>query len=371
MGAYEKTIKSDERAIFELRSLFQKYGYTQYKMSKFEEYDLYVKNKEFLVSGEVITFTDTTGKLMALKPDVTLSIIKNSKDVPGAIQKVYYNENVYRVSKGSSGFKEIMQTGLECIGDTGAYEICETLLLALKSLETLSGSFVLDISFIDILSSLLDSIDLPDEKKAALTYAIEQKNTGEVKKICEECAVGEKEKNSLNGIASVYGSIDKVLPELENICINDKMKKACGVFFEICRQMQKSGYEKHINIDFSIVNDMKYYNGVVFKGYIEGVPASVLSGGQYDKMMRRMGRRANAVGFAVYLDMLQRLGEQKEKFDVDTVLIYTKDAKTGDIAQAVEKLTETGSVLAEKTLPENIKYKRLMKLSGKELTEIK
>jgi hypothetical protein len=56
---------------------------------------------------------------------------------------------------------------------------------------------------------------------------------------------------------------------------------------------------------------------------------------------------------------------------VDTVLIYTKDAKTGDIAQAVEKLTETGSVLAEKTLPENIKYKRLMKLSGKELTEIK
>ena len=71
-------IKNDEKAIFALRSLYQKYGYKQYKMSKFEEYDLYAKNKDFLVSDSVITFTDFGGKLMALKPDVTLSIIKNS-----------------------------------------------------------------------------------------------------------------------------------------------------------------------------------------------------------------------------------------------------------------------------------------------------
>ena len=38
-------------------------------MSKFEEYDFYAVNKDFLVSDSVITFTDTNGKLMALKPD--------------------------------------------------------------------------------------------------------------------------------------------------------------------------------------------------------------------------------------------------------------------------------------------------------------
>ena len=73
-------LKNDEKAIFKLRTIYQKYGYTQYKMSKFEEYDLYVRNKKFLVSDNIITFTDTDGKLMALKPDVTLSIIKNTKD---------------------------------------------------------------------------------------------------------------------------------------------------------------------------------------------------------------------------------------------------------------------------------------------------
>ncbi|MBQ5649696.1 MAG: ATP phosphoribosyltransferase regulatory subunit, partial [Clostridia bacterium] len=91
-------LKNDEKAVYALRTLFRQYGYLPFKMSKFEEYDLYVKNKDFLVSDKVITFSDTNGKLMALKPDVTLSIIKNGEDEAGCKQKVYYNENVYRVS---------------------------------------------------------------------------------------------------------------------------------------------------------------------------------------------------------------------------------------------------------------------------------
>jgi ATP phosphoribosyltransferase regulatory subunit len=105
-----KLLKNEEKAIFALRALYKGYGYLPYKMSKFEEYDLYVRNKDFLVSDSVITFNDTNGKLLALKPDVTLSIIKNTTDEAGCKEKVYYNENVYRVNKGAHGFKEIMQT---------------------------------------------------------------------------------------------------------------------------------------------------------------------------------------------------------------------------------------------------------------------
>ena len=146
----KEVIKNDEKAIFALRSLYQKYGYRQYKMSKFEEYDLYARNKDFLVSDSVITFTDIGGKLMALKPDVTLSIIKNSAE--GSLTKVYYNENVYRVSGTSHTFKEIMQTGLECIGDIDMYNICEVIMLAVESLSAISSDFVLDISHMGLIS---------------------------------------------------------------------------------------------------------------------------------------------------------------------------------------------------------------------------
>ena len=120
----ERTPKNAEQAVFALRELYGRYGYTQYKMSKFEEYDLYVRNKDFLVSDNVITFTDMSGKLMALKPDVTLSIIKNTKDIKGQ-SKVYYDENVYRISDSTKSFKEIKQVGLECIGDIDTFSMYE------------------------------------------------------------------------------------------------------------------------------------------------------------------------------------------------------------------------------------------------------
>ena len=83
----EAILKNEERAILKLRSLYKKYGYMPFKMSKFEEYDLYVRNKDFLISDRVITFNDTNGKLLALKPDVTLSIIKNGDSPPGLTSK--------------------------------------------------------------------------------------------------------------------------------------------------------------------------------------------------------------------------------------------------------------------------------------------
>ena len=47
---------------------------------------------------------------------------------------------------------------------------------------------------------------------------------------------------------------------------------------------------------------------MVFQGYVDGVPARVLSGGRYDKLMERLGKHSGAIGFAVYLDQLERLG---------------------------------------------------------------
>ena len=109
----DSVLQTAEKITLSLRQLFLNNGYKPYRMSKFEEYDFYVGNKDFLVSDQVITFTDVDGKLMALKPDVTLSIIKNSPDMPNKTQKVFYNENVYRVSKGTGSYKEILQTGIE------------------------------------------------------------------------------------------------------------------------------------------------------------------------------------------------------------------------------------------------------------------
>ena len=161
----EKILKNEEKAIFALRSLYKSYGYLPFKMSKFEEYDLYAKNKDFLISDEVITFTDRSGKLLALKPDVTLSIVKNTADRPETIQKLFYNENVYRVSKSSRSFRELMQVGLEALGNVDDYCVAEVLELACRSLRSISARCVLEISHLGLLQELIEGIGIPEKQK--------------------------------------------------------------------------------------------------------------------------------------------------------------------------------------------------------------
>ena len=356
----ELFLSFNEKVMFSLRSLYSSYGYSQYKMSRFEEYDLYARNKDFLISDSVITFTDTSGKLMALKPDVTLSIIKNIKDEPETLQKVFYNENVYRVSKGSHTYKEIMQAGLECFGDIDSYNICEVITLAAKSLKSISDSCVLDISHLGLLENVFESFSVPDFARSELIKLIGEKNTHELERLCEKLEIDSKSKETLKLLVSTAGSPDKVLPILEKE-LADKTDITPIIKLKAIFDAIEESVKPMLRIDFSVVNDIKYYNGIVFKGFIEGIPASVLSGGQYDKLMQKMNRRSGAIGFAVYLDMLERFNISSNEYDIENLLLYSENSDLSKLNRYVKNLLKEGqTVLACKQIPQNTKYHRLI-----------
>lgn len=370
MNISASVLRNEEKAIFDLRSLYSRYGYSQYKMSKFEEYDLYVRNKDFLVSDNIITFTDTNGRLMALKPDVTLSIIKSSDKMVegGGIYKVYYDENVYRTSEPGASFKEITQVGLECIGDVDDYNIYEVLLLAAKSLGMISDNYVLDVADLDVIDAVIEDVGIPVSRKGELLSLIGEKNAHGVRALCEECSVCADKPVRL---ITAYGSPKKVIPALREI-LPESAAHLADRLEKITSCVEKEGFEGHINIDFSVTGNAKYYNGLVFKGFVAGLPMGILSGGQYDRLMARMHRSSRAIGFAVYLDLLERLEEDGEDYDVDTLLIYDEAVSLKTLGDAVSMLTANGkSVSAQKNVPEKMKYKQLVKLGerGMEILE--
>lgn len=304
----DSVLQNGEKIIFSLRQLYAGHGYIPYRMSKFEEYDLYARNKDFLVSDNVITFTDTNGKLLALKPDVTLSIIKNTGDAPDKTQKVYYNENVYRVSKGTNSFKEIMQVGLECFGAVDDKNICEVILLAAESIRMLSPQSVLDISNLGLIDGIISATGLPIEKRSAMYQAIGEKNFHEITALCADCDNNDSVK-LLKELISVRGSVGEVLPKLDGIFFASEKEDEYSKFRAVLTALEGSPKADIIRVDFSVVDDINYYNGIVFKGFVNSVPTVVLSGGQYDNLMRKLQRRSKAIGFAVYTDALERIEE--------------------------------------------------------------
>ena len=359
----QEIFKEEERVAFGLRSLYKKYGYLPYKMSKFEEYDLYAQNKDFLRLAGVVTFNDTDGKLLALKPDITLSIVKNDTD-GDAKRKVYYNENVYRVSGKTGRFKELMQVGLECIGDLDVYDVFETVYLAAASLALISEKFVLDLSHLGILSSVIKSVGGSDGFENAALRCLAEKNEHGLRAYAQEYGVSEESVERLVQLIGAYGNPDTVLVALEGLCDCAASKAALAELRALWALLKTTEYADRIRLDFSVINDGNYYDDVVFKGFIDGIGEGVLAGGRYDKLLQKLGKKSGAIGFAVYLDLLEGFGQQPRMQDVDVLVLYDDSVATETLVKTVQSLVKDGySVSAQKSAGD-LRYKKLVDLTG-------
>jgi ATP phosphoribosyltransferase regulatory subunit len=127
--------------------------------------------------------------------------------------------------------------------------------------------------------------------------------------------------------------------------------------------LENTEYAKNIRIDFSVVNDMNYYDDIVCKGFIEGIGEGVLSGGRYDKMLHGMRRKSGGIGFAVYLDLLEGFHQEKNAFDVDILLLYDDNADLQKLAATVQKLVAAGNSVCTQKSEKGIRYAKLVKFA--------
>lgn len=349
----EPSLSPAERAMLSLRGLYEQFGYKKYQISQFEEYGLYLQFKSFLAGGRILSFTDLDGRLLALKPDVTLSIAKNARADCGA-EKAYYIENVYRESVSSGTIKEISQMGLEYLGGSGGYAQAEVLGLAQETLAAVGPEHVLEVSHMGFVVGLFESLGLEGSARAEVMDCLSAKSAHGVEAAARNAGVGSVGVSVLSELCSLSGSFGRTLVKARGLCLNGKMTAALDELDETVRAV---GESKSLQLDFTLQGDMEYYDGLLMSGYLDGVPKAVLSGGRYDGLMKKLGRDMSAVGFALYLDDLDRLPRVREACDVDVLVLADADADAAGLLAAVKSLTAQGlRVKVEAQTPEKLRF---------------
>ncbi len=358
------SLKADEKLLFSLRELYRCYGYRSFRMSKFEKYELYAGNKDFLVSDRVITFNDTNGELLALKPDVTLSIVRNALFRPGCKQKLYYHENVYRPAGSSRQFREIMQCGLECIGDLDDYDVYEVLHLAAESLGAISEHSVLSVSHLGILTSLFTGIGAGEKDHGEILSLVAARNEHELAELFFRNRWDEDLLRDLRALLGLSCSLKELPGKLESLhldWLDDSVRR------ELCELSALCGAEDNrLCFDLSVINDIHYYNGIVFQGFVQGISEKVISGGRYDSLLKRMNRKGRAIGFAVYLGILDQLLISGETKDADVLLLYDQDTPLSLLRDKADKLRRTGRSVNTQCCPDGGRYGETVDLRGGE-----
>lgn len=362
---------NDELTVLKLRKLYEDRGFKKFRMSKFESYDFYARNKDFLVGNRIITFTDLNGKLMALKPDVTLSIVKNADNTADR-QKLYYTENVYRESKDIHEFKEISQVGLEVLGDIDLFQTVEIITLAIKSLLELDENAILEISHMGYTEGLLDCLTNDTHLRNELHKLFKEKNAHDLIKLAESNSLPKSPVNTAVDVMSCKSSNDETIENALSNALNSRMQEAVKEVSAIFSLLKKTDLDKHIRIDFSVTDDPGYYNGILMHGYVHSIPRDVLSGGRYDSLMSKMGKdKTQAMGFAIYFDALDRKLHVRNKIGTDVIVVYNENADINILADFCNKLDSDGiSYNAVTQMPENCGNSKIYCVDGSDIKEV-
>lgn len=313
---------NENSIVSNLINIYERFGFKKIKLSKFEDYNLYNNNKDFLQTEHILTFMNLNGNLKSLRPDVTLSIVKKVlKDNEKETQKIYYIEDIYKIV--SNEYEEIPQVGVEIIGKLNNYSNLEIISMAIESLKSINKNYILEISNIDFISTIFDEINLEENLKIEILNNIYLKNKHDLEKLLNKNVDGKYKKYILSFI-ELSGNYKDILKKLKSLIINKKMQKSyeelksLSFVFELYNNFDK------ILLDFSIESQLGYYNGIIFKGYIKESNDIILSGGRYDKLLNKFNSNKNAIGFAIYMDKLYE--KNKTSDFIDILILY----KSGD-----------------------------------------
>ncbi len=304
MQNFINSMPIEDRLPIVLSMLYEQSGYKKYCMSKFEEYGFYSDNRDFLSTDGIIAFNNSAGKLMALKPDITLSIVKNARRLESGYAKYYYNENVYRIDGSSHDCKEIKQCGIEVLGDLDEKLTAEAVTLAVESLKSIDKDFSLIISHISFVNALLIKTGIKGEDLKNAIRFIKGKNSHDLLYLCEKSGVSPDNTKALLKLLKISGELLNTLAPLKELVFDEATKKAYLELEALAAAFKGSSDADKIKLDLSVINNLDYYNGIVLQGYVRNAPAPVLSGGRYDSLAAKIRGEGGAFGFALYLDGL-------------------------------------------------------------------
>ena len=361
MNIQTDALGREEAVAFELCRLYEQSGYRQFRMRHLEEYALYLENKNFLSSEYVIPFTGTDGRLMALKPDVTLSILKTTKATEKNTQKLYYRESVFRFDRRGGDYKEINQLGLEMLGGVDTFAGAELCMLAAQSLAAIKENYLLCFSHMGLLSAILAGLGLSEEKGKTLLPFLKSRNPHDLLECALKEGVDAKKAKKLVSLIDGTLSQSEAILAAKELAASDAGDSAANELLDLLNILGECGYKGRVQADFSVIADQSYYNGIAFFGYVEGVPQAILSGGRYDLLAKRFGKDISAMGFAVYVSELLRFESAQNAYDADIALIYSETDCPLSVAKAAQALRKSGkSTLAVKSLPKDAKVKEIV-----------
>ena len=340
-----------------IENILDKWGYNEVVTPTIEFYETFNSGFQNLKEEEVYKFFDNKGRILVLRPDMTIPIARvvatKFKDVPAPI-RFRYSADVFRVNQSLGGKKnEYTDCGVELIGVKDASSDLEILVTALDVLKILEESEIkLEIGNINFFNSAVKNLDLEEDQRVKLAQLIDKKSLKELEDFLSQLKVTEEYKEFFTKLPWLFGGRE-VLEKAREYSFNDELKDSIDYLEKLASTLDELGYGDLISFDLGMVQRLNYYTGITFRGYVEGVGAIALSGGRYDNLIALFGEDRPAVGFSINLDSLLDIMKNKNINIKESYKLYYGNKSMVEAFKQGEVLRNEGYVV-EMIFDENL-----------------
>ncbi|TQS76487.1 ATP phosphoribosyltransferase regulatory subunit [Ornithinibacillus gellani] len=296
-----------EQLISMMNHRFSTYGYQPFHTPILEPYQLYMDVKGTIHPDEMVKVIDRTGKVLVLRPDVTIPISQYAAHQKNLKNKRYsYILDVFRQGESiPNSHVQGTQAGIECFHPDAPETDAEVLVLAMDILQDLQlDSFKIEIGDAGFFKELAELAALKPAVEEQLKQLIQAKNIAGIKSLLQPLNIEPEIRTAIQEIPLLYGTPEDVLERAQAIIATANMRERLKRLKAIFQLLQLYGASENIVIDLGLINHMNYYSGVIFQGYVEAVAKPVLMGGRYDQLAEQFQSHLPAIGFAYDVELL-------------------------------------------------------------------
>ena len=282
---------------------FEADGYEPVLSAAVECYDTYAEITNALPQELMFKFTDSDGKLLVLRPDATLSISRiAATKLQSERARLYYFANKWDAQNaGGVKSREIVQAGVERLGEEGAFSDAQTIAFAVDCLrETGLENVVVEVGHVGYFKGLLEACGLSDAQAEEARRLINAKDGLNAERLLRAAGADEGTRAAVAAIPTLFGGAE-VFDRAEALTDNPVARAAVAHLRAVHRILSSLGYDESVCFDLGTVKRLSYYSGIVFSGFVKELGAPVLSGGRYDDLADDFGKHIPAVGFAMGL----------------------------------------------------------------------
>ncbi|MCA1591619.1 MAG: ATP phosphoribosyltransferase regulatory subunit [Acidobacteria bacterium] len=321
-GAEARLRRAVENAVM---SVFDGWSYEEIATPSVDYYALFERGMGHAEAHRAFRFTDTDGRMLALRPDVTSSVARAAATLFAERTRPLrfcYAASVFRQLPRTHAEwrRQSRQLGCELIGAGSGEADMEVLAMAVEVLERLglAGVYRITLNCVGVFNGVAEQLALDGAARERMRQLIDTRDAAELERFIEGCASA----NTTDGLAARLTRLTgkrETLEEARALMTSARSAAALDALEKLWGVIESLGLSEAFEIDLADVSGLDYYTGLVFKIYVAGAGARVGGGGRYDELTANFGRREPAVGFVLDLDALTDLLARGNNFEPDGV----------------------------------------------------